>query len=131
MRNARVAVISGLVAAVMLVGGVVAAATQASRTGDDESSKPAAASAEAVDPPGWARAHKHHSTGSPGHSDKAWKEAWHAMTPAQREQRMTELARAHRLGMRQWAECVAAARGDAAERSACEKPLPPGLAKKR
>jgi hypothetical protein len=130
MRNVRVAVISGLVAAVLLVGGVVAAATQASRTSDDEATQPAATSAEAADPPAWARAHKHHATGPPGHPDKAWKESWHAMTPAQREQRMTELTRTHRQGMRQWQECVAAARDNAAERKACEKPLPPGLAKK-
>jgi hypothetical protein len=130
MHNVKAAIISGLVAAALLVGGVVAAATQASRASDDGATRPAASSAEAADPPGWARAHKNHAA-RPGHADKAWKEAWHAMTPAQRERRMTELGRAHRQGMRQWAECVAAAGDDKAQRSECEKPLPPGLAKKR
>ena len=130
MQNVRLLVISGLVAAALLVGGVVAAATQGSHPSGDEVTRSAASSAEAGDPPAWARAHKNHPARS-GHADKSWKEAWHAMTPAQREERMTELARAHRQGMRQWAECVAAAGDDRGQRGACEKPLPPGLAKRR
>jgi hypothetical protein len=143
MQRVRLAVISGLVAAALLVAGLVAAATQASPGSDEEAAvtQPAGSSAAAPQlrphgqkvgksgPPAWARAHKHHPTGD--HADKAWKDAWHAMTPAQRERRMTELARTHRQGMRQWAECVAAAGEDSTQRSACVKPLPPGLAKRR
>ena len=141
MQRVRLAVISGLVAAALLVAGWVAAATQASPSGDEEGAQPVGSSAAALRsrprgqkddkpvPPAWAQAHKQHSTGD--HADKSWKDAWHAMTPAQREERMTELARTHRQGMRQWAECVAAADGDKTKRSACEKPLPPGLAKRR
>ena len=142
MQSVRLAVISGLVAAALLVGGVVAGATQTSRGSGEEAA--AGSSAEARQghspgtkvkkppgPPAWAHAHKPHSGDGPDRADKAWKDAWHAMTPAQREARMTALARAHRQGMRQWAECVAAAGDDATQRSACEKPLPPGLAKRR
>jgi hypothetical protein len=63
--------------------------------------------------------------------DTAWKQAWRKLTPAQRAQRMTDLAKAHAEGMRAFGACADAAGDDAAERRACTKPLPPGLAKKR
>lgn len=142
MQSVRLAVISGLVAAALLVGGLVAAATQASHDSDEGAAVGSSAEArqghprgtkvkKPPGPPAWAHAHKSHPGGGPDRADKAWKDAWHAMTPAQREERMTALARAHRQGMRQWAECVAAAGDDATQRSGCEKPLPPGLAKRR
>lgn len=64
-------------------------------------------------------------------ADADWKEAWRKLTPAQRERTMTDLAKAHAEGMQEWAECVSAAGDDHAQRAACEKPLPPGLAKRQ
>lgn len=79
-------------------------------------------------PPPWAHAGKSNGKGA---ADKhAWKEAWKKLTPAQREAKMTALAKEHAEGMRQWSACVEAAAGDAAKRAECTKPLPPGLAKK-
>ena len=83
-----------------------------------------------VGPPPWAHAQKHHGQGVKGHLDKAWKDAWQQLTPAQRAKKMAALTKAHAEGMQKFAECVAAARGDATKRAACEKPLPPGLAKR-
>lgn len=81
-------------------------------------------------PPPWARA-----GGGPaaqrGKADHFWKDQWRTLSPAQRADKMTALARAHQDGMRTWTECVRAAGPDRADRRACEKPLPPGLAKKQ
>ena len=44
---------------------------------------------------------------------------------------MADLVKAHEQGMKKWADCVAAAGTDTTKRGKCEKPLPPGLAKKR
>jgi len=85
---------------------------------------------EPLGPPAWSRAHQNHRQGMKGHSGKAWKDAWHALTPAEREAKMRALAKAHAKGMQNWADCVAAARADATKRAACTKPLPPGLAKR-
>jgi hypothetical protein len=78
-------------------------------------------------PPAWARANGH---GKGRGSDKSWKEAWHQLTPAQRQDKMAALIQTHEQGMRQWADCVAAAGSDPSTRATCVKPLPPGLAKK-
>lgn len=73
-------------------------------------------------PPPWA--------GGPGRDDakrdkRAWLVAWQAMSPEQREQTMTRLAQEHAAGMRAWEQCASEGLED------CEKPLPPGLAKKQ
>jgi len=44
---------------------------------------------------------------------------------AQHAQRMARLAEKHAVAMRRWADCLQAGRSD------CERPLPPGLAKRR
>jgi hypothetical protein len=74
-------------------------------------------------PPPWAHGHGRdgHGTQQPG---KAALEAWKKLTPTQKAKRMAELARAHADGMERWADCVAAGRTD------CERPVPPGLAKR-
>lgn len=64
-------------------------------------------------------------------SDPGWKDAWRALTPAQREATMRGLARQHADGMRAWAACAGKAGADRSARAACERPLPPGLAKKQ
>ena len=81
-------------------------------------------------PPPWANAG---GVGGPkrGNATDSWKDDWRALTPAQKAQTMASLARAHEDGMRNWTRCVRAAGADAEERAACEKPLPPGLAKKQ
>jgi hypothetical protein len=68
-------------------------------------------------PPSWAHGARQ--------DDHAWKKAWAALTPAEREKRMRALAEEHARGMRQWHRCVASGHG------ACQKPMPPGLAKKQ
>lgn len=78
-------------------------------------------------PPAWARGHgKSKSHGA----DKAWKEAWHKLTPAQKAAKMAALVVAHEQGMKEWTACIAAAGDDSSEREHCVKPLPPGHAKK-
>jgi hypothetical protein len=81
-------------------------------------------------PPAWAHAHSK-AASARAKGSKDWKGAWHAMTEAQRTARMETLSKAHAEGMRAWARCVEAAGEDRAGRSSCEKPLPPGLAKKQ
>lgn len=69
-------------------------------------------------PPPWAHSHAkamHHGSG------KAWK----ALSPGQRHNLMKRLSREHADGMKAFVDCVKAGRSD------CEKPLPPGLAKRR
>lgn len=78
-------------------------------------------------PPPWAAAHGREGA----KADQAWKDRWRALSPAQKARKMEELARAHEEGMRTWTRCVRAAGADTAKRNACEKPLPPGLAKKQ
>ena len=79
--------------------------------------------------PPWAHSNK---AAAIGHGrNAAWKEAWRQLTPAQRERKMKRLADAHAAGMRAWKSCVDAAADDETKRAACERPLPPGLAKKQ
>lgn len=78
-------------------------------------------------PPPWAAAHGRDGA----KADQGWKDRWRALSPAQKARKMEELARAHEEGMRTWTRCVRAAGADTAKRNACEKPLPPGLAKKQ
>ncbi|MGH3360820.1 MAG: hypothetical protein ACRDOM_00045 [Nocardioides sp.] len=90
--------------------------------------KPKDEKSRGLGPPPWAQAHKSKES----REQRAdWKAAWQALTPAQREARMRTLARAHANGMEKWGDCVAAAGADKAKRAACEKPLPPGQAKRR
>lgn len=80
--------------------------------------------------PDWAhggKADKRHANKGP---DAAWKEAWRKLTPEQRAAKMAELAQKHADGMKKFAACVKDAAGDKAALGKCERPLPPGLAKK-
>lgn len=61
----------------------------------------------------------------PKGDDKAWQRAWKKLTPQQRERTMARLAEEHAVGVRAWAKCKAEGR------EGCEKPMPPGLAKKQ
>jgi hypothetical protein len=72
-------------------------------------------------PPPWAQGPAGHAAGD----KRAWHSGWIAMSPREREQTMERLAQEHASGMRSWAQCVADGRDD------CEKPMPPGLAKKQ
>jgi hypothetical protein len=137
--------VAGLPAAVVLVAAhqsahdqdTVAAVAQSAALSDDdkrrdtnERARKNVGRAGPLGPPPWAHAHGHHRQGIKGHPDKAWKDTWQKLTPAQREEKMAALAEAHAEGMQKWADCVAAASGDATKRAECEKPLPPGLAKR-
>lgn len=85
---------------------------------------------EGLGPPPWA--HAGGGLGAQrGNAAQSWKDDWRALTPAQKTQKMAVLTRAHEQGMRKWSRCVRAAGTDSAKRRACEKPLPPGLAKKQ
>ena len=135
---------AAVVAAVLLVVGVpvvavavgagsdgpVAQAFAAGPTADDEGDEQHAAKGKDHDarghrhgPPRWAQGHgaNGHGAKKPG---KAALEAWKKLTPAQKAKRMAELAREHADGMERWADCVAAGR------TGCERPVPPGLAKR-
>ena len=70
-----------------------------------------------VGPPPWAHGRAKAKGHGPG---KAWKE----LSPAQRSDLMKRLTTQHAQGMKAFGECVQAGRSD------CEKPLPPGLAKR-
>lgn len=69
-------------------------------------------------PPSWA----HSKNDKP---DKAAREEWRQLSPAQRRALIDRLITQHAEGMKEWRECVRAG-GDY-----CEKPFPPGLAKRR
>ena len=76
--------------------------------------------------PGW---RTHHRDGPPPWAShprgpQAEVPGWHDLTPTQRAQKMARLAQRHATAMRKWAGCVRAGRTD------CERPLPPGLAKR-
>jgi len=71
-------------------------------------------------PPPWA-AKGADKTTKPG---KDWASTWRAMPPKERERTMSRLAREHADGMRDFGRCMAE-KGDR-----CERPLPPGLARK-
>ena len=70
-------------------------------------------------PPPWA------SSVARGQHHKHGHDAWKRLTPAQREDLMTRLAREHTVGMKAYRACRSESRTD------CEKPLPPGLAKRQ
>jgi hypothetical protein len=138
-------VIGGCLAAGLTVTGIVVASNQqsyddrtvtvtqravSSAAEDDRSRASKERAKKDPGPPPWAPAHGHPHPNAKHHADKAWREAWQALTPAQREKKMSELSRAHAQGMREWAKCVAAA-PEATKPDACEKPLPPGLAKRQ
>ena len=95
--------------------GDVAEADESS-TDDDQDADPAA---ERGGPPPWA-----HSAAKGKHA-KHGLDAWKRLTPAQREALMTRLTREHSAGMKAYGACRADGRTD------CEKPLPPGLAKRQ
>ena len=85
----------------------------------DESSAQEEQEGDRGGPPPWASSMargKHHKLGH---------DAWNHLTPAQREDLMTRLAREHSAGMKAYRACRAESRTD------CEKPLPPGLAKRQ
>lgn len=69
-------------------------------------------------PPLWSYGHAKMSHHGPG---KLWK----VLSPGQRHDLMKRLSRAHAEGRKAFADCVQAGRSE------CEKPLPPGLAKRR
>jgi hypothetical protein len=69
-------------------------------------------------PPPWAHGHR---ADKPG---KGALDAWKRLTPAQKAKRMAALSQQHADGMTKWADCVAAGK------TGCERPWPPGLAKR-
>jgi len=69
-------------------------------------------------PPPWAHSSSTTKDHGPGR-------AWKGLTPAQRADLMRRLSRDHADGMKAFGDCVQAGRSD------CEKPLPPGHAKRR
>jgi hypothetical protein len=62
--------------------------------------------------------------------DHSWKRKseWQTLAPAQRGEVMERLAREHRTGMRAWKRCVADSPSSLG--NDCERPLPPGIAKR-
>ena len=131
------ALVSGLLVCVPTAATVLAKGTQDSppaadalamaRTGADIDER---RDKERLGPPPWA--HVGGERGAQrGKGTQSWKDDWRALTPAQKAQKMAVVTRAHRQGMRKWSRCVGAAGSDSAKRRACEKPLPPGLAKKQ
>ena len=128
--------VPALVAAVVLAIGVFAAVTS-TESGDDtvdtssqtrkhQDDKAGRVKADnegkGHGPPSWAHSKK-------GKGDKAardeWREKWRELTPAQRRDVLDRVVREHVEGMKEWRDCVLAESDD------CEKPIPPGLAKRR
>lgn len=130
------ALVSGLLVAVPTTTTVLALAAQESPPAADARSM-APATSKALEhhentgfgPPPWAHAGKGKDERR-GKAAQSWKDDWRALTPAQRTERMAALSQAHEEGMRTWARCARAAGTDSAKRRDCEKPLPPGQAKK-
>ena len=126
--------VPALVAAVILALGVFAAVSSKESNDSDDAKnsashgrkhaddKGAKGKAERDDmgngPPSWAHSKK-------GKPDKAAREEWRELTPAQRRALIDELISEHAEGMKEWRECVLDERDD------CERPFPPGLAKRR
>ena len=111
---------AGAVSALVVLGdGTAAVATDAADHGSDKGAEKEARDGDDRDtgPPPWAHGHKELKSHGPG-------EAWKALTPAQRSALMERLATEHAQGMRAFGRCVAAGR------TGCEKPLPPGHAKR-
>lgn len=127
-------------AGVLLLAGLTTVHAVASP--DDETERPAAVSRADKDhkdgkggPPPWAHARKHRDGDDAKQekerkSDHAWKDGWKAMTPAERQELMRELAREHSEAMRAFATCMAEAEDDPEARAECEKPIPLGHAKR-
>lgn len=104
--------------------------TEKTEKDEEKAAKDEEKAARGHGPPPWAAlGHRGQARGHGADSD--WKQAWRELTPAQRERTMADLAKAHAEGMQEWAECVSAAGDDHAQRAACERPLPPGLAKRQ
>ena len=125
----------GSVLAVALVVGVVALAVGVSGSPASVSQPVAAAASDVSEPPERGRGDGQGPpswVGPPSvdgqrgnHGHRAWRDAWKNLTLKQREQTMARFAEEHRVGMRAWARCVADGGDD------CQKPMPPGLAKKQ
>ena len=124
--------LSAVVAVALVVGLVVLAVRDtpasvsepvAASSSDDPSARGEHDRGEGHGPPPWAGGGQDKDDRRQDH--KAWHDAWQAMTPKQRDQAMTRLAAEHEDGMRAWARCVADGGDD------CEKPMPPGQAKKQ
>ena len=113
-------VVGQVIALIILVVGLPALVWASSSPGHDDD-RPGISRMHDEDrghgPPSWA--HGHHA--KPG-KDAA--KAWQELTPEERSKVMRELAREHRKDMLAWGACVAAAKDD------CERPMPPGLAKR-
>ena len=77
---------------------------------------------EGQGPPPWAN-NDRDKTKAKGKA-KGKNDAWKQLSPAARADLMTELVKEHEQGMKRFAACQEAGGDD------CEKPLPPGLAKK-
>lgn len=128
---AAVALVLALVVALVVLTGAgadvaPASATAAAADDSDEQEPPAdqkakgprAKSRDGHGPPPWAH-------GAGGRDHQKWHAEWKAMTPRERERTMKGLADEHAAGMRAWAKCKADDGDD------CQKPTPPGLAKKQ
>jgi hypothetical protein len=128
--------VAAIAVAVLLVAGLPAlAVTLASRDGDDSSQDHRPGDGHGLGK-GQGNGQGH---GLGKHLDKkdrkalkGWMEeqrgpgsAWKSLTPAQKAKKMAELSREHADAMKKWADCVAAGQDE------CERPLPPGLAKRR
>lgn len=130
--------VSGLIASVLTTAAVLAPSTQDTPPAADAivTTRGGAELAERGDddgglgPPPWAQASGRLGARR-GKTDKSWKDDWRALTPAQKARKMEVLSRAHDQGMLEWTRCVRSAGTDGAKRRDCEKPLPPGLAKKQ
>jgi hypothetical protein len=110
MRRLGASAAAALVAVAALAVPMVNAADDPGDTGQDK---------ERGGPPPWA-----HSVGA-GKKDKSGLDAWKQLGPAQREVLMARLTREHSDGMKAYGACRDDGRAD------CEKPLPPGLAKRQ
>ena len=118
-----VALVVGLVALVVREAPASVSQPVAATASEDPSAGDENDRGEGHGPPPWAGGGHDKDDRRQGH--KAWHDAWKAMTPKQREQMMERLAAEHEDGMRDWVRCVADGGDD------CERPLPPGQAKKQ
>ena len=69
-------------------------------------------------------------SGKPSKPSKQWHRQWRDLSEAERDDIMADLARKHAAGMGRWGDCVKES-DDRSDRTDCERPLPPGQAKKR
>jgi hypothetical protein len=135
MRRSWATALGGALVGCALTAVAVLAMDERSSPPDAAALAPAAAAQQSHDgghghgPPPWANAGG--SGAQRGKPADDWKERWRALTPVQKTRKMRRLARAHEDGMREWARCVRDAGNAVDRRRDCEKPLPPGLAKKQ